>query len=567
MNDQALFATFLQDHCGLENQAARGEIISFIVSFQALLGTTDEELDTFVKSTHDTNSARHHTQRILIPPGAVIKLKALLFELKDRERCGALPNLQMLQGLNAAQLAIMRTYRAQAKELKDRKEKSNLQDIDIPKFTGTNHEEFSIKFRELISRTESIHGGTSLLYLLRVHDGVYDAPYETREDKLCACLRLNGPDFKRDSETLYSLYVQYIGTEGHGSNIVNKFQRSKNGYKCHHEFETHFKNDSYLDNKASSAKQAIANAVYRGERRNFTLDSYYHIMSKAFNDLQLAGDAHTLNEHQKVLTFEGGLKDKEAITWYITAKEAWNRFPAAQQTFDTFYNEFSKYMNKVRTLSTQDTRNTRIAAFNTNNTGNEGGRPHGGRGRGFRGRGGRGGRGRSARGSGRGRGGRGRGFYHNLYNPYRVNTNFRPEARNYPRDEWDNLTNDQKLQIQQLKANEGWVNGYTPPHGFSLNDRGYPVPSHAMVSAVQSIIGNTNTSTNTTFLPPPPVGDVPVPPVINTVASQAGNSFGRSGSRQPSTAGNNDDSTIGMVSVNGRNIQGPIFDGRGNRLA
>ena len=234
----------------------------------------------------------------------------------------------------------MRSQRTQANVLKNQLENSKLQDMDIPKFTGTNHEDFSIKFKELVSKTIGIHD-VSIDYLLRTVDGIYDSNWDVREEKLKSCLRLSGPAFKRDSEKLYSLYVQYIGTEGNGSNIGNKFQRSKNGYKCHHEFESHFKNDAYLDNKASSAKQAINNEAYRGEKRNFTLESYYNIMSRAFNDLAIAGEGHALNEQQKVLTFEGGLKDKDATSWYIMAKESWYQLPVPQRTFDSFYNEFS----------------------------------------------------------------------------------------------------------------------------------------------------------------------------------------------------------------------------------
>ena len=87
-------------------------------------------------------------------------------------------------------------------------------------------------------------------------------------------------------------------------------------------------------------------------------------MSKSFNDLEEAGLSHTPNNQQKVTSFENGLKDQVAIQWYITAKENWNRLPDKDKTFDSFYNEFSKYMNKFRTRSTQETR-ARIAQIET----------------------------------------------------------------------------------------------------------------------------------------------------------------------------------------------------------
>ena len=67
-------------------------------------------------------------------------------------------------------------------------------------------------------------------------------------------------------------------------------------------------------------------------------------------------------------------------------------------------------------------------------------------------------------------------------------------------------------------------------------------------------------------LPPPPI-----PAIIKTDALQAGTSFGRQGSRAPPasiiTASDQSQSNISMISINGRNYTGPIFDTNGNRLA
>lgn len=119
------------------------------------------------------------------------------------------------------------------------------------------------------------------------------------------------------------------------------------------------------------------NAVYKGDRQNFTLETYYSIMSKAFNDLEAAGPAHSLSEQQKITKFKQGLKDPNAISWAITAKNQWNSFAAANQTFDAYYNKFSQFMTKFKTLSSSSSRTSPLAPMST------------GRGRG-RGRGGRG---------------------------------------------------------------------------------------------------------------------------------------------------------------------------------
>ena len=75
------------------------EVITFIPTFRALMGTRDNEIDEFVKNVHDTNSARTAQNRILISNGLIIALKAVKFELEDRRKCGALPNQAQLQAL------------------------------------------------------------------------------------------------------------------------------------------------------------------------------------------------------------------------------------------------------------------------------------------------------------------------------------------------------------------------------------------------------------------------------------------------------------------------------------
>ena len=84
------------------------------------------------------------------------------------------------------------------------------------------------------------------------------------------------------------------------------------------------------------------------------------------------------------------------------------------------------------------------------------------------------------------------------------------------------------------------------------------------MSAVQSHIRQTTTATFP--LPPavPPVTAPPIPTVIDTDPAEAGAAFGRRGSRQPPTSG---DSSIGLVSINGRSYTGPVFDTNRNRIA
>ena len=119
-----------------------------------------------------------------------------------------------------------------------------------------------------------------------------------------------------------------------------------------------------------------------------------------------------------------------------------------------------------------------------------------------------------------------------------------------------------------MKSSEGWINGYTPPPGFVLDDRGFATPSNNIIAAVQRTIGATQTfDSNRSHaivpLPPPAATDVPVPPIIETNPNRAGASFGRAGSR---TRGD-DQSSVSMVSINGRAYNGHVYDARGNRIS
>ena len=79
-----------------------------------LLSTSEKELDTFVKNIHAANSARANNAKILVSTSAVMAMKAVMFELKDRDMCNALPNAVMLQAINPNQVSLLRAQRTQA---------------------------------------------------------------------------------------------------------------------------------------------------------------------------------------------------------------------------------------------------------------------------------------------------------------------------------------------------------------------------------------------------------------------------------------------------------------------
>ena len=141
MNDPVIFDRFLENVAGVTVANARNAITAFIATFQDLLTTNDSEINTFVQNTHSSNSARTRG-KISIPPGSVISIQAILFELKDRQRCGALPTAEVLNAINIPQLSLLKQSRSNALEQKKNRANNNLPAMSIPKFTGNNFDEF-----------------------------------------------------------------------------------------------------------------------------------------------------------------------------------------------------------------------------------------------------------------------------------------------------------------------------------------------------------------------------------------------------------------------------------------
>ena len=171
-----------------------------------------------------------------------------------------------------------------------------------------------------------------LIYVIRegAASGVYDAYWESREDKLIACTLLRGPKFKLDDNTVFSLLSQYIG-DGEGKSLVDRAKSSREGRKLWESLRLHYESTSYRDNLAAKATADMQRAHYDGERKNFTLHTYYTIFSDAFNKLDQAGTAHSLNDAQKITGFTNGIRDAEASRCAISARKAMATLPVHEQ--------------------------------------------------------------------------------------------------------------------------------------------------------------------------------------------------------------------------------------------
>ena len=187
-------------------------------------------------------------------PSLAANLKALSFTLKDRANCGVHYDGNGLATLDQATLTLMKNYRSQALQDKRNDDSANLPKIDVPALTTVNYDDFMSKFLTVVSHTKGVHG-VSIDYVIRDTDENFDDLHANRKLKLRGCLSRRGPKFQEDSQTLFGLYLQYIGTTGNGANIVKQFQPRKQGYQLHLSFSNHFANATYLQNKATHASE------------------------------------------------------------------------------------------------------------------------------------------------------------------------------------------------------------------------------------------------------------------------------------------------------------------------
>ena len=110
---------------------------------------------------------------------------------------------------------------------------------------------------------------------------------------------------------------------------------------------------------------------------------------------------------------------------------------------------------------------------------------------------------------------------------------FVPENKVYSKDEYYNMTTDQKMRVQELKSESGWTNGNNFLSGFVVDDKGYPTISNQLVSAIRSTISEVSTVSNVTHensivqFPPVPTGNYITPTsMVITHASSIGSRMG-----------------------------------------
>ena len=166
MNDPTIFVNFLENVLPIRPTRAKVEIISFIETFEDLLSSSDDEIDSFAKEVHNANRARASNAKLLIGSNVVLGLKSVLFELKDRAACDALPSAAVLNALDTNQVSSMRKFRRQAIISQSLRKVATLPDMKVPKLTAQTFDDWNTSVSTIVERQNSL-ASISLDYLLR----------------------------------------------------------------------------------------------------------------------------------------------------------------------------------------------------------------------------------------------------------------------------------------------------------------------------------------------------------------------------------------------------------------
>ena len=145
----------------------------------------------FINEVHNGNSVKASHAKLLIGSNVVLGLKSVLFELKDRDACDALPNATVLNVLDAGQVSFKRKFRRQVIISQSLQKDVTLPDMQVPKLTVQTFDDWNTSFTSVIESQNSL-AGISVDSLLRENEvGNHGANLHTREKKLKFCIKLN----------------------------------------------------------------------------------------------------------------------------------------------------------------------------------------------------------------------------------------------------------------------------------------------------------------------------------------------------------------------------------------
>jgi hypothetical protein len=155
-----------------------------------------------------------------------------------------------------------------------------------------------------------------LVYLVREHDVILPEMhdmglYDSVDDYMMATTMLSGDHYKIDNTRLYN-DLKPLVIEGAGWAFIKKFDRSKNGRGALMALKKQAEGNSAKQTRKARAYASLAQARYRGERRNFEFGNYVQIHQDAHNELLDLEEP--VPETKKVQDFLSGILDARLQT-------------------------------------------------------------------------------------------------------------------------------------------------------------------------------------------------------------------------------------------------------------
>ena len=195
MDDEIVFEQFLH-RIGLTLARQKTAVTDGLVqTFQQLSLLEDDDIDSFVKQVNEGNRNRPNNQSVNISGRVIASLKAVMFELQDRDKCVALLTAAELNSLDQATCATLRTLRADAIRDNKTRKSQKIPDMVVPKLTRNNWRDFKISIEEALQRTYGVND-IPLAYVIRKEDvNNFNVHYASRIERLTACTVHNGDAF------------------------------------------------------------------------------------------------------------------------------------------------------------------------------------------------------------------------------------------------------------------------------------------------------------------------------------------------------------------------------------
>ena len=429
MDDAAAFLSALTQ-CGFTQPRQRTAVTTFGFSTcRELSNQNDDDLKNLWSSIQTNNRNLAVNQIVNVSAVAKKRLSSLRKEMKMRRNCNAEYDVGDINALTTNDINLLvnkhNAWEETLKSISDQK----LPEINMPKLNRENWKEWKTSFFEQLYRTRG-KNSIPLTYIIRDDAvGDYNGVHSSTEEQLVKCISLTGPNAAGDKDTVYSLLHQHL-RETESKATIEAYERSRDGRSAYIALKNELETGSYASNLRTEATAMMANAVYKGELKNFTMQTYHGMHVKAHNML-VDGEA-PMDEKMKITNFKNGITESVAIMY---ANFTSNRV-APTATFNTWYKEFSAMMQShIASINKQKNSSSRnISQFDSSHENNS----NRGRGRGrFS---------RNYRGRGRGRG--------RNFNSHRGRGNgkrtFTPQ-KSYTDEEWHNLTNEQKDEVKEYR--------------------------------------------------------------------------------------------------------------------